>query len=110
MGTLSFTTDASLPPSLPPERSDRGEYGDGGAGRGAGSHQRCFGFSSDASTLILLAFEPPYLPALGGRAGTLPHSAPPLGEQLRGAGRNLSPIRLRLWGNSRGLEETLRYC
>ena len=39
----------------------------------------------DASALILLAFEPPYLPALGGRTGTFP------------------PFGFRLWGNSRSL-------
>jgi len=65
----------------------------------------------DPSALILLAFEPPYLPALGGRAGTFPpfgsasggtaarcarwlfpHSAPPLGER-RHPGSPLAALR-----------------
>ena len=68
-------------PSLPPERSDRGEYGDGGAGRGAGTHQGC------------LRRDRPQ-PA-GFQA--------PLPPRPRRAGRNLSPVRLRLRGNSRSL-------
>jgi hypothetical protein len=64
-----------------------------------------------ASALNLESFKPPYLPALGGPAGTFP----PFGSASGGtaarcarwasggtatrAGRNLSPIRLRLWGN-----------
>ena len=55
-----------------------GEYGDGGAGRGAGAHQRCLG--RDRSQLDALDS--------------------PLPPRPRRAGRDLSPIRLRLWGNS----------
>ena len=56
-----------LPPaSLPPERQRWGEYGDGGAGRGARSHQRC---SRSRPLFILLAPVPPF-----------PNSAPPRGE------------------------------
>jgi hypothetical protein len=94
-------------------------YGDEGAGRGARSHPRCLRCAPRRDHSQLDALEPPYLPALGGRAGTFPpfdfvsggtatrggqepfpHSTSSLGEQLRGAGRNLFPIRLRLWGNS----------
>jgi hypothetical protein len=60
-----------------------------------------------ASTLIQMSFKPPYLPALSGRQGLFPNSAPPLGEQYAG-GQGLFPHSTSSLGEQlRGNERTV---